>query len=244
LLPIHWWLVDRFSRSVPPKPGLSLPPARLRFRVAESVDAAVFFRIGERAADDIEASLRETGYSMSQFHDVLDLGCGCGRVLMWLAARFPEVKWNGSDTDSEAIQWCRSHIKNARFAVNEPLPPLPYADKTFDLIYGVSVFTHLSEDYQRAWIPELRRVLRSGGVLLITFHSEHTWRGSEYALEVERQGLLFRSSKKLKGIMPDWYQTTLQTPGHLLDSLSKHFTVVGHSRRAFGDQDAVIARRD
>jgi SAM-dependent methyltransferase len=46
-------------------------------------------------------------------------------------------------------------------------------DATFDLVYSLSVFTHLSEPLQRFWIDELARVLRPGGFLLITTHGAH-----------------------------------------------------------------------
>ena len=37
-------------------------------------------------------------------------------------------------------------------------------------MYALSVFTHLTEELQRAWRDELRRVLRPGGRLLLTTH--------------------------------------------------------------------------
>jgi len=42
----------------------------------------------------------------------------------------------------------------------------------FDFIYAFSVFTHLSESGQVAWLAELSRILRPGGYLLMTTHGE------------------------------------------------------------------------
>src|SRR5262249_14848680 len=50
--------------------------------------------------------------------------------------------------------------------------PLRYRDASFDLVYAFSVFTHLPESLQLAWMGELRRVLRPGGYLLISLHGE------------------------------------------------------------------------
>src|SRR5947208_884804 len=58
----------------------------------------------------------------------------------------------------------------ARSEVNGLAPPLAFDDASFDLVYALSVFTHLTGDLQVAWRDELRRVLRPGGRLLITTH--------------------------------------------------------------------------
>jgi SAM-dependent methyltransferase len=54
--------------------------------------------------------------------------------------------------------------------VNQPVPPLGFPNDTFDLIYALSVFTHLGEVGQLSWIRELRRIARPGGYVLITTH--------------------------------------------------------------------------
>lgn len=98
---------------------------------------------------------------------ILDFGCGCGRVMRrW--AGLSNV--HGCDVSAEAVAWCRANLPFARFATNGPVPPLPYADEAFEFIYALSVFTHLVEGQQRAWMRELRRVLKPGGLLLITTH--------------------------------------------------------------------------
>jgi len=47
------------------------------------------------------------------------------------------------------------------------VPGLPYPDGHFDLVYAMSVFTHIVEDWA-GWLLELRRVLAPGGILLAT----------------------------------------------------------------------------
>jgi ubiquinone/menaquinone biosynthesis C-methylase UbiE len=50
---------------------------------------------------------------------------------------------------------------------------LPYEDNTFDAIYGISIFTHLSKEMHFNWFNELKRVLKPGGVMLITTQGEN-----------------------------------------------------------------------
>ncbi len=43
-------------------------------------------------------------------------------------------------------------------------------DQSFDLVLANSVFTHLKLDTAKAWIKEIRRLLRPGGIALLSFH--------------------------------------------------------------------------
>jgi SAM-dependent methyltransferase len=50
------------------------------------------------------------------------------------------------------------------------MPGLVYEKEWFDLVFGISIFTHLSEEAHEAWLHELMRVLKPGGILFITLH--------------------------------------------------------------------------
>jgi SAM-dependent methyltransferase len=56
--------------------------------------------------------------------------------------------------------------------VNQLEPPLRYEDGQFDLVYAISVFTHLPHDLERAWIAELSRIVAPAGLLLLTTHGD------------------------------------------------------------------------
>jgi mutator protein MutT len=211
--------------------------------VAENAGVLNFFTVGLRTAERLQEAMAYAGFELRDGAAALDFGCGCGRTLLWLARQFPQVRWHGTDIDAESVAWCRASLPGGVFSVNGPLPPLPYADGSFDLIYGVSVFTHLSEEHQRAWLPELRRILKPGGLLLLSFHSKNVWQPLEDASAVERDGFVFRASAKLKGILPEWYQTAFQSQPSIVQALSTHFTEVGYLERNLGDQDVAVARK-
>ena len=149
--------------SVVPPDGVPLPPRRLMVRVAGTAGAEWFLRSGRAGYDAIAAHV-----DVQQTRDVLDFGCGCGRVTRYFKDHFGAVA--GSDVNADAVAWCRDHLGFARFETNGLAPPLAFADDSFDLVYALSVFTHLTADLQLAWRDELRRVLRPGGRLLITTH--------------------------------------------------------------------------
>jgi SAM-dependent methyltransferase len=80
--------------------------------------------------------------------------------------------FSGSDYNPNLIKWCRENLPFAQFEVNGLAPPLPFADGQFELVYALSVFTHLTEQLQQDWIAELRRVVRPGGLVLFTTRGE------------------------------------------------------------------------
>jgi SAM-dependent methyltransferase len=234
----EWWLRDRFERR---PPGLPVPPAVMRFRVGEDSRLDAFLEVGRLTAQNLEAVLAQAGFDLSPGRAVLDFGCGCGRTLRWLIGRFPEVHWRGADVDAEAIAWCQAHMPGAAFVSGQPLPPLPFEGASFDLIYAISVFTHLNEDFQRAWIVELERMLKPGGMLLLSVYSERVWRAQPEAASVAAGEFVFRTSGKLKGILPEWYHTALQSRERIMRLLGERFVRVGCRERALGDHDAMIA---
>jgi SAM-dependent methyltransferase len=145
--------------------GIPLPPPRLMVRVAMTADADWFLRSGRAGYDAIAAHV-----PLAEVRSVFDFGCGCGRVTRYFHDFDGAV--TGSDVSEPAIEWCRENLPFARFEMNGLAPPLAFDDESFELVYALSVFTHLTEDLQLAWRDELRRVLRPGGRLLVTTHGE------------------------------------------------------------------------
>ena len=211
--------------------------------MGEDSSVLKFFTVGRQTAESLKETFQMVGFELTACKTILDIGCGCGRTLMWLMREFQSVRWYGTDVDRETIDWCRRFLPHGAFQVDEIHPPLSAVAGSFDCVYGVSLFTHLSEPSQELWLKEIHRILRPGGLLILTLHSRHVWQWSEYAATVERDGLLFCASQKLKGILPDWYQTTFQTRSHIVNSLTAHFEGVEYFERRFGNQDAVVARR-
>ncbi len=152
---------------------LPLPPEVLRLMVAGTDDALWFVEAGRLAAESLTALLEKHGVSLESAR-VLDFGCGCGRVLRHL--RHLPAELHGCDSNPVAVEWCAEHLPFARFTVNALESPLDYDAETFDVIYALSVFTHLPARLQSHWVDELRRVLKPGGTLVLSLHGDATVR--------------------------------------------------------------------
>ena len=219
-----------------------IPPAMLRFRVGESYSASEFVRIGRSCAEMIADRIRESGVILSPAARILDFGCGCGRTITWLLRDYPDTEFHGVDVDSDTIDWCRTHLPRASFLVNSALPPLLYPDRYFRIVYCLSVFTHLNEAMQDAWLSELHRIIEPGGLIVLTVHGRNATKNltEEDRAILETDGFLHKTSRKMKGIMPEWYHTTWHSRTYILNNLSRWFERISYFEVPEGTQDFVV----
>ena len=157
--------------------GLPLPPVdmiRMTSGLRKAAGPDAVYRRFERSSADTAGWIRDKltghGTQLDERSALLDFGCGCGRV----ARRWSELSGavHGTDYNPLLVQWCNAHLAFADFATNALEPPLPYADDSFDFLYSISIFTHLDEPLQVPWMRELVRVVRPGGLILITVSGE------------------------------------------------------------------------
>lgn len=238
---------DLHDRRRPLPPGTpELPPAALRYRVHGSVDREDFLDFGRRWSGLIRGSLAGVGTDLSSLDHILDFGCGAGRTLIWLAEE-GGPRLAGTDIDAPAIDWCRRHLPGGRFEVNASLPPIDFESESFDLVYAISVFTHLPAEYQLRWLMELRRVLRPGGFALLTVRGETLWgrMPREQREAVERTGFGFVRYGVARGEYPEWYGDANQTREWTLERYGEHFEILEYEPGGRGRhrQDLVLLRR-
>ncbi|MDH4984422.1 class I SAM-dependent methyltransferase [Aminobacter anthyllidis] len=107
----------------------------------------------------------------------LDLGCASGRVLRHIALERPNCRAIGCDINRLHVEWCNSNLPaNCIAFQNHSVPSLPLEDNSLDVVSAFSVFTHI-EALETAWLAEIRRVLKPGGLAWLTVHTEGTLRG-------------------------------------------------------------------
>ncbi len=106
---------------------------------------------------------------------VLDFGCSTGRVTrhFCIQENIPDV-W-GTDLNQRHIRWLSRFMpRNLKPVFNSAMPTLPLSDQSVDVICAFSVFTHI-DTFETAWLAELRRILKPGGLCYLTVHNEDTW---------------------------------------------------------------------
>jgi SAM-dependent methyltransferase len=120
---------------------------------------------------------------------VLDIGCGPGRVAAYLTRYLDPASgsYQGFDVMPKAINWAQKQITtrhpNFRFQLaelrNDEYSPnatgdastyrFPYGDGKFDLAFAISLYTHMLPFHTANYLHETARVLRPGCRALATF---------------------------------------------------------------------------
>jgi 2-polyprenyl-3-methyl-5-hydroxy-6-metoxy-1,4-benzoquinol methylase len=145
-----------------------LPPPGLRARVG-GLSRTEFALVGREGSAAILRAFETTRRPGREYARWLDFGCGCGRIARCLTAARPLQRLSGVDVDASQIRWARRHLPGDDTAM-DVAPPLAFKPESFDVIYAISIFTHLDEREQFAWLEELRRILAPGGLLIATTH--------------------------------------------------------------------------
>jgi SAM-dependent methyltransferase len=207
---------------------------------------------GYNAFRGLESLLAWHGVTPRAGLRLLDWGCGHGRVARHFIRNWPQARIIGADIDAENIAWCQANLAGGDFVTAPLWPPMAVPDQSFDAIFGLSVMTHLSADAQRAWLDEIHRLLKPGGVALISFggdgaaayaslhHTPQWW--ADWRARGFDDGL---RDPALAGKIADetYYRVTHQSPAQVMRSWQGLLAVVAIEHQAFGYQDIAVLRR-
>ncbi|MCC7165191.1 MAG: class I SAM-dependent methyltransferase [Anaerolineae bacterium] len=227
--------------------NVPLPPEELVWRVAHTRNMRGFRAGGFRAFGDfMTAALRHGAPGPEQ--QLLDWGCGCGRVTAHFGSFQDGPAVRGCDIDAEAIAWCNQNLTRGTFIANGLWPPTPYADASFDLIMSYSVFTHLSREAQQAWLSEMQRILKPGGLFLASVHGESAARlhMPDRVAQVQELGILDSlPDATLESFVPrGYYRAVFQTQAYTRAEWSEWFDILEFNEYGIGAyQDLVVMQK-
>jgi SAM-dependent methyltransferase len=98
---------------------------------------------------------------------ILDLPCGHGRVMRVLRAAFPDSTLIACDIDRDGVDFCAETF-GAVPVYSDPDPARVRIERQVDLIWVGSLFTHVDPAGWDDFLDLFARVLRPGGVLVVT----------------------------------------------------------------------------
>ncbi len=184
-----------------------LPPPELRHRVGGVDD---YEQVGSAIRNDL-LELVPPDWSL-EGKRVLDFGCGAGGVVRQFLAEAPTAEFHACDIDAQSIDWLAAHLSPPLHVFrNGETPPLPRPDAYFDLIWAASVFTQITDAWS-AWLVELHRVLKEGGLLIASFLGpgmaerlpEREWEADRIGMNVLQYGQPWDEGGPLVFLSPWW----------------------------------------
>ena len=168
----YWMNRESNARFIKKHPDVNVPPPMMLYDIQGNCDYSGFYSSGRSHAHEISRII--SSVRPGKTLKILEWGCGPARVIRHMGS-LDDSDWElwGSDYNRQTISWCQQHFSNIHFLHNNLEPPLPAENELFDVIYCISVFTHLSEERHYQWVSEIIRLLRPGGLFIGTFHGEH-----------------------------------------------------------------------
>ena len=116
-------------------------------------------------------------------HDVIEIGCGPGRITRALSERARSVR--AFDVSEEMIARARelnAHLENVEFILGDGVSLRPVATDSADVVHSDLVFQHIPDpEITLGYVREMGRVLRSGGFAMFQFsnapeiHAKPPW---------------------------------------------------------------------
>jgi SAM-dependent methyltransferase len=151
-------------------------PPNHNIRSTSSSTLRHYYESGLTTTLPIVVSALHAGADLSKPLKVLDFGCGAARQILHLTRSYPQLQISACDVDFDVIRFIHRAYPQVDAYASSFDPPLKYADGTFDLLYSVSIFSHLSFEDRLLWLTELNRVLKPGGLALLTYNGLHSLR--------------------------------------------------------------------
>lgn len=151
--------------------GVPFPPFELANRVLSLEGRGDPFDAYERLGSETKSALVNLLPDDWSFEGkrVLDFGCGAGRTLRHFLSEAERAEFWGVDLDGASVEWLQGALCPPLHVRRSPVaPPLGLEHGSFDLVWAISVFTHLT-DSSIPWLLELHRLLKPGGLLVATY---------------------------------------------------------------------------
>jgi len=238
-----------------------LPPQKLFNRIAGQAQLSgdqgeqQFLESGFQDAKEIGRIYEiYTGKKIQKGTSILDWGCGLGRILRHFKST--DANLFGMDVDGISLTFCSENYQFSKFLHISPNSTNFFKGKKFDLIYGFSVMTHLSEQDQMFWLEQLSLILKKRGLLLLTIHGpssvlKHSWSFDQELLQTyfEQGHVSGVANDDIRGQVPDgYYRDAATTHAFVKKRWSAYFEIMDIISAGLGqsnglsEQDLVVMR--
>ncbi len=198
---------------------------------------------GWRTLSELMLLLEAVDRPLSKTESMLEFACGFGRFTRHLAPLLPG-RLTCSDVLPGSVGFVREQFGVRAFESSMHPDEVRFPGR-YDLVFVLSLFTHLPVANWKPWLETLAKAVKPGGLLVLSFHNEQA--ASEFGVEFDNTGIFFQASSESPSLDASQYGTTLTTrevvEREITEALARPITL--YRERAFWvGQDAVVVRID
>jgi len=181
------------------------------------IDAVRFYlSTGYSSAELLQQIL--SGEGIVANFTMLEFASGYGCVTRHLKKLLPECSILASDIHPQAIRFIRTKIGVAAVE-SHVLPECLGIEDVFDVVFVLSLFSHLPDKTWGRWLNTLAARVKPGGILVFTTHG-----GASKLLDpqaLDREGIWFRPQSDQPDLPWSDYGTTATSFGYVFDKVSQ-----------------------
>lgn len=198
---------------------------------------------GWRTLSELMALLEEVDQPLIHCRSLLEFACGHGRFTRHLAKLMPG-RITCSDVLPDAVDFVREQFEVDAFC-SDMQPEQVRFPKRYEVVFVLSLFTHLPVEVWQRWLRALAAAVQPGGLLVLSVHNEQA--AAEFGVQFDDSGIFFQASSESRALEGAQYGTTLTTRAvverEIGQALGRPISL--YRERAFWvGQDAVIVRID
>jgi ubiquinone/menaquinone biosynthesis C-methylase UbiE len=154
------------------------------------MDEAEFDRVADEYYEQHRANIAMTGESPEYFSEykikelkrlcelaavstssICDFGSGIGNSTEFFRKHFPNSALTSADVSRRSLEISQLRFRDSVSHLLIEDDHIPVNDNSFDVTFSACVFHHISHEEHLAWLRELHRITRDGGMIAIFEHN-------------------------------------------------------------------------
>ena len=203
-----------------------------------------YFADGWRTLSELMVLLEEVDKPLLKTSSFLEFASGHGRFTRHLVKAMSADRVTVSDVVSDAVMFSTQTF-GVRGFQSSLVPEQVVFPQKFDVVFVLSLFSHLPKSTWSRWLKCLYGAVASGGVLVFSTHGMKAAKHDNVALDDE--GFFFAPSSESSAIDVEQYGTTFTSEGFVMSQIEQTLgaDVLQHKAllQFWNHQDAYVLRR-
>lgn len=167
---------------------------------------------GWRTSVELMQVLEAHGLALSKIESFLEFASGHGRFTRHLVRLLPLGALHVSDVVANAVEFAKQQFGVDGFCSNSQ-PELIKAPRRYEVVFVLSLFSHLPPSSWAKWLARLMQLAQPGGLLIFSTHGEAS--AAREGVSMPSEGCHFVPSSESTALSADEYGCTYATEAYV-----------------------------